>query len=413
MRLPFDCVVIGAGAAGLLAASEASRRGKRTLLLEKNRKPGVKILMSGGTRCNLTQDTDTQGIISAFGKEGRFLHSALSVFSNDDLVRFFNQRGVPTKTEPTGKIFPQSDRAKDVLDALVQDALENDVKLNLAEPVIQIDQENARFRVQSEKAIYETPHVLITTGGKSFPGCGTTGDGYQWCKSFGHSIVSTYPALVPLKTPENGWARALQGVTLPHVRLSIVDSNETPLATATGSTLFTHLGVSGPAAMNISKAVTTYERGRQSTLSMQVDLLPQFNPSQKADEIEKLLRSHPKKQLGTILKNLLPVSVVEVVLANSELAGETRNAEVSKVKQRSLAAILHALTTPITGSLGFAKAEVTAGGVDLLEVNSSTMESKCQPGLFLAGEILNLDGPIGGYNFTAAFATGFLAGQNL
>lgn len=406
----FDCVIVGAGAAGLMAAIESAKRGRRVLLLEKNSKPGVKILMSGGTRCNLTQNTDTSGIISEFGKEGRFLHSALAAFCNTDLIAYFNQRGVPTKVEPTGKVFPRSDRAKDVLDALVSDAEENNVALNLKEPVHTIESKDNTFRVHTQHAIYRVDRVLITTGGISYPGCGTTGDGYQWCKQFGHSLVETVPALVPLKTPDQSWTRDLQGLTLENVELSIINSLQKTLATTRGSTLFTHLGVSGPSAMNISRIVSYSD---DSDLSLRINFLPNLNVEQKFSYLKNLLREQAKKQIGTALKGILPTRVIHVLLEQSKINPASRCAEVSKANIRKLTKALDGLATKVTGTLGFAKAEVTAGGVNLLEIDSKTMESKCQPGLFLAGEILNLDGPIGGYNFTAAFATGFLAGRYL
>ncbi|MAT12607.1 MAG: aminoacetone oxidase family FAD-binding enzyme [Rhodopirellula sp.] len=406
----FDCVIVGAGAAGLMAAIETAKRGRRVLLLEKNSKPGVKILMSGGTRCNLTQNTDTAGILSAFGKEGRFLHSALAAFSNTDLIDFFNQRRVPTKIEPTGKVFPRSDRAKDVLDALVSDAAKNNVALNLNEPVHTIESADNTFQVHTQHAIYRVEQVLITTGGLSYPGCGTTGDGYQWCKQFGHSIVKTVPALVPLKTPDQSWTRDLKGLTLENVELSIINSLQKTLATTRGSTLFTHLGVSGPSAMNISRAISYSD---DSDLFLLINFLPHLNIEQKFSYLKNLFREQAKKQIGTALRDLLPIRVINVLLEQSKINPTSRCAEVSKANIRRLTEALHGLATKVTGTLGFTKAEVTAGGVNLLEIDSKTMESKCQSGLFLAGEILNLDGPIGGYNFTAAFATGFLAGQYL
>ena len=393
-----------------MAACESGKRGRRVLLLEKNSKPGVKILMSGGTRCNLTQNTNTLGIISAFGKDGRFLHSALAAFSNKDLVAYFNQHGVPTKVEPTGKVFPQSNRAKDVLDALVADTQANNVAINLNEPVREIHSKDNVFHVRTEHAIYQVQHVLITTGGRSYPGCGTTGDGYQWCQQFGHSIVETVPALVPLRTPKESWTHKLQGITLEDLELSIVDSSNTTLATTRGSTLFTHLGVSGPSAMNLSKTVSY---SRNTELSLQINFLPELNREQKFNHLQNLLQKQSKKQIGTALKTLVPSRAINVLLEQSEIHPSSRCAEVSKTNIRRLAETLHRLSSKVSGTLGFAKAEVTAGGVNLLEINSKTMESKCQPGLFLAGEILNLDGPIGGYNFTAAFATGFLAGKYL
>ena len=290
------------------------------------------------------------------------------------------------------------------------DATKNDVALNLNEPAKTVEYRDGTFWIGTQHAVYKVATVLITTGGLSFPGCGTTGDGYAWCQQFGHSIVPTVPALVPLKTPENSWTRELQGVTLEDLELTVIDSSGVIQSATRGSTLFTHLGVSGPAAMNISKVISYAE---SSNLNLQFNFLPEFNREKKLAHLSDLCQRNAKRQLSTALKELLPSRTINVLLHQANINPAIRCAEISKTTIRILAEALHTLSTTVTGTLGFTKAEVTAGGIELREVHSQTMESKCQRGLFLAGEILNLDGPIGGYNFTAAFATGFLAGQNL
>ncbi|RIK72979.1 MAG: aminoacetone oxidase family FAD-binding enzyme, partial [Planctomycetota bacterium] len=268
MAASYDVIVIGAGAAGLLAASRAAERGRRTLLLEKNRKAGVKVLMSGGTRCNLTHATDARGIVEAFGSAGRFLHSALAALSPDALVAMFNAEGVATKIEATGKVFPVSDRALDVLLALQRMLQRSGAELRLGEAAVSVakhDGGESSFVVHTASAAYRSDKLIITVGGQSYPGCGTRGDGYAWAKSLGHAIVPPRPALVPLTSPQR-WVHDLRGVAVPDVaveirRPEIASGPAIKPAMASpderrhtrGAFLFTHFGLSGPAPMDVSR----------------------------------------------------------------------------------------------------------------------------------------------------------------
>ena len=407
----YDCIVIGAGAAGLMAAITSATRKRRTLLLEKNSKPGAKILMSGGTRCNLTQNTDIQGIISAYGKPGKFLHSALAALTPSQLQQFFNERGVPTKCEPSGKVFPQSDRAQDVLAALQDSLQQSGAALKLKHAVTKIETTTTGFKVGTDSESFQSQHILITTGGLSFPGCGTTGDGYPWCEQLGHTIVNTRPALVPLVTPTDSWVTPLQGITLADLKLTIRQPDSTVGPSQRGSTLFTHFGISGPTAMNLSRVITASPS--QDALLIEFDFFPDSTWEQTRQRLTQEFRNQPKKQARTILSQQLPQRLCEVILEQTQIDFHQKSGEISRQQIMNLATTLHQLPVAIVETLGFKKAEVTAGGVALHEINSSTMESKKQPGLFLAGEILDLDGPIGGYNFQAAFSTGYLAGQSI
>jgi predicted flavoprotein YhiN len=438
----WDVIVVGAGAAGLLAAARAAERGRRTLLLEKNRKPGVKILMSGGTRCNLTQNTDESGIVEAFGAQGRFLHSALSALSPRDLIDLFAAEGVPVKIEPTGKIFPQSDKAADVLEALLRRLRNSGATLALAQEVRAISKPGAAFEVATPDRPLSAETVLVTTGGQSYPGCGTTGDGYAWVRALGHSIVAPRPALVPVTTSAP-WVQSLKGITVPDVFVrvksaAVTSGDEGAAASASvadesrrsrraknsasarggrwrgerrGSLLFTHFGVSGPAVLDVSREITAHPR--PESLLLECD----FFPGQTDREFDEFLRRESQsaggKGIVTILPHELPRRLVDRLLAHAEVDPQLRAAELGAAKRgRLIQAFKHA-QIPVSGTLGFPKAEVTAGGISLDEVDSRTMESRLVPGLFLAGEILDLDGPIGGYNFQAAFSTAWLAGENL
>jgi len=251
-----DVIVIGGGAAGLMAAASAAQFGKRTLLLEKNRKFGVKILMSGGTRCNITHNTDVRGIVEAFGRNGKFLHSALSVLSPADCVELFNSLGVETKVESTGKVFPVSNKAIDVRDALVRYAEDSGAELVNESPVLGLTKtESGEFSVETDAGTIKCRSVIVTTGGLSFPGCGTTGDGYPWAENFGHSIVDTVPALTPLLS-RCEWANDLKGVTIDPTGVEVWEpevegdkkKKRKPIVATTGSFLFTHFGFSNQQA---------------------------------------------------------------------------------------------------------------------------------------------------------------------
>ncbi|MCO6454592.1 MAG: NAD(P)/FAD-dependent oxidoreductase [Pirellulaceae bacterium] len=408
--MQWDVVVIGAGAAGLLAASCAASRGQRTLLLEKNRKPGVKILMSGGTRCNLTQATDRRGIVRAFGDQGSFLHSALAALGPNELVELFHAEGVPTKVEATGKIFPASDRALDVQRALLRRLGASGAELALDEGVAALQPTAAGFDLRTSRRTLTAAKVILTTGGQSYPGCGTTGDGYAWARHCGHSIITPRPALVPLCS-ELDWVRQLQGITVPDVRVRLRaggNGSRPLLAERRGSFLFTHFGLSGPAVMDVSREVTA--RLGQESLALVCDFLPEQSEEQV---LARLRAAEGKMQVARILADWLPRRLVDALLAVAGVPLERKLAELSRAERQSLLRGLKASDVPLHGSLGFKKAEVTAGGVSPREVDSRTMQSKLVPNLYLAGEILDLDGPIGGYNFQAAFSTGWLAGHRV
>ena len=413
--MQWDVVVIGAGAAGLLAAARAAELGRRTLLLEKNRQPGVKILMSGGTRCNITHDTDRRGIIEAFGKSGRFLHSALAALGPRELVALIEAEGVATKVEETGKIFPVSDKATDVLDALLRRLRRSGAVLALNDALLRLEVTAQGFQLVSSHGHFAATNVIVTTGGKSYPGCGTTGDGYAWAESLGHAIVPTRPALTPIASSDN-WIGLLRGITIPDVELQVVEARTGPgrsaevLARRRGSFLFAHFGLSGPAPLDVSRAISGHPNPKN--LKLVCDFSPDINAEQLGIAIQQQCVTAGKRELTTILTKWLPRRLAEALAERAGLRREQRGAELSKGERHNLVLALKQQEISVTGTLGFKKAEVTAGGVSLDEVDSRTMQSKRIPHLYFAGEVLDLDGPIGGYNFQAAFSTGWLAGQS-
>ena len=417
--------MIGAGAAGLLAGARSAERGRQTLVLEKNRKPGVKILMSGGTRCNITHNCDAAGIIAAFGSAGSFLHSPLASLGPAALVELLEAEGLPTKIEHGGKVFPQSDRAADVLEALLRRMRRSGAELALGEPVESIERAETGFSVHTQLRQLACDKLIVTTGGRSYPGCGTVGDGYAWLAQLGHTIRRPRPALVPL-TSDDAWVRELSGVTIPNVLLRVVDPNADAAAKGRrrrsnlppgvlierrGSLLFTHLGLSGPVVLDVSRAVTA------STNPRALKLLADFAPASSEAEFEERFRTAAardgKRSAMSIVADDLPRRLIEALFIRAQVPADRRTAELSASERTRLIQQIKRCEICVTGSRGFEKAEVTAGGVSLDEVDSRTMESKVVPNLYLAGEILDLDGFIGGYNFQAAFSTGWLAGESV
>jgi len=414
----WDVIVVGAGAAGLVAAATAAARGKRTLLIEKNRKPGVKILMSGGTRCNITQATTNRGIVDAYGPPGRFLHSALAALSVQETIALFESEGVATKVESTGKIFPASDKALDVLNALLRRVERSGAVLALEESLLEIERSTDGFTLRTSRRTLLARNLLITTGGQSYPGCGTTGDGYRFAAQFGHTIVPPRPALVPVTT-NAAWVRNLRGITIPDVRVRVI---ETPadgagsnkprvLADRRGSFLFAHFGLSGPSILDVSRAISGHPHPQ--SLALVCDFLPEVS----AAELDSLLRTRAeaagKKQLVNLLPDELPHRLCEALLTEAGLDPALRAAEVGAKARAAAVAAVKSQAIAVSGTCGFGKAEVTAGGVSLAEVDSKTLQSKLVERLYLAGEVLDLDGPIGGYNFQAAWSTGYLAAGSM
>ncbi|MGI9470149.1 MAG: NAD(P)/FAD-dependent oxidoreductase [Rubripirellula sp.] len=400
-------VVIGAGAAGLMAAAEASQRSANVLLLEKNNKTGVKILMSGGTRCNLTHDTDAQGIARAFGHAHRFLQPSLGAFPPSAVVRLFNDFGVETKVESTGKVFPVSNRAVQVRDALHRHAIESGVEIRTGVGARELRKTDDRWSVVTEQGAIPADRVIVTVGGRSWPGCGTTGDAYQWMKELGHTIINPRPALVPLVGGKD-WMHQLSGLAMEDAIASVLPASgkQKPLVTRRGALLFTHFGFSGPAAMDVSGIMTAAPSFDQ--VKLVVDLLP----SRAEEEIRSSLSDRQtdggKLRISTLLSRWLPNRLAAAIAG--ELGTDHAIAELPKQLRVKLIQNLKQLPLPVHGTRGFEKAEVTAGGVQLKEVDPRTMQSRLHPGLFIAGELLDVDGPIGGYNFQAAFSTGRAAG---
>lgn len=417
MQQEWDAIIVGGGAAGLWAAGTAATRGRKVLVLEKNNKAGVKILMSGGTRCNITHNCDSRKIAEAFGKQGKVLLSVLNRLSPQEVVKEMESLGVATKVEDTGKVFPASDRAIDVRDAIVKRLRDANAQLQTGAPVTNV-RPNGMGGFEVHASIHEQPmtfhckSLLLTTGGLSFSGCGTTGDGYPWAEAFGHTITPLRPALTPLLSNQ-AWVQSLSGLTLDDItvtaRLQSEEGKLLPMerSVSRGGFLWTHFGCSGPTAMNVSRCFS--DEGLEVQRSLLLDLLP----NETRESCEQWLLEATKqsnKSITNLISQRVPKRIAQVLMEQIGAPEDVHGAEFSKKHRNMLLERLKNLSIPIHGTRGYPKAEVTAGGVALGEVNFQDMQSRKQPGLYFAGEILDLDGPIGGYNFQAAWSTGHTAG---
>lgn len=429
--LDCDLVVLGAGAAGLIAAIRAAERGARVLLLEKNRRAGVKILMSGGSRCNLTNARGLRrldavsgpidpafnpawcrgirAIQDAFGAGGPFLGPALRQLDVDQTVRLFEAEGLATKVEGNGKIFPTSDRATDVLAALLRRLERSGAGFRGSCPAraVRRIRSGEGFTVETPGGTISTRRVILAVGGQSYPGCGTTGDGYAIARSLGHTVVSTRPALVPIRVrPE--WVASLRGLSLADVVAAVYATGGGEIQRRREAILFTHFGLSGPAILDVSRAVARSER--PESLELRLDLLPELGREPLDQQIQAACR---RGRTGTrsILEEHFAHRLAECLLDAAGVPRDRAGADLSRAERIRLVDTIKCLRLPIVGTLGFEKAEVTSGGVSLEEVDPRTLESRIVPGLHFAGEVLDLDGQIGGYNFQAAWSTGWLAGE--
>jgi len=407
-----NIAVIGAGASGLMAAIGAAEGGaERVWLFEKNALPGRKILLTGNGRCNVTNTAEVRSYAEHFFDGGKFLYKPLHVFSPLDLMDFFASRGVRLKEEDGGRVFPASDKAQDILRVLFARCEELGVAFHENEPVVDIrrDLSGHISKVVTRKSTYDADACVLCTGGSSYPSAGSTGDGYMLAGRLGHTIVPVRPGLVPVDT-DSAAAAALQGVSLRAVRARAFSGRE-ELAGADGDLLFSHVGLTGPAIFRISRYLPTdpklYEAGR---VYISVDLLPRLNPESAREEVMALLAQNQNRRLSHVLRKFGPESFLSYLMQLAGIPEDIYCRDLKKDLRERLTALLKNVSFTVKKAPAFSRAMVTAGGVDLKEVDPRTMQSKLVPGLFLAGEVLNIDGDTGGFNLQAAFSTGYTAG---
>ena len=403
-------IVIGGGAAGLMAALFAARGGARAALVERTEKLGKKIYITGKGRCNLTNAVSREEFLERVLHNPRFLYASLAALDPAGLMRLMEELGVPLKTERGGRVFPASDKASDVTSALAKELQRLGVSVRLNARAAEILAENGRaagVRLEDGTRLLADA-VILATGGKSYPSTGSTGDGYQLAAAHGHSLVEPLPALVPIETAEN-WPKELTGLTLKNVRLSAAaDGAKKPLFSEQGELLFTHFGISGPLALTLSSLLPKELSG--------VKLLIDLKPALDAETLEKRLirdlHENAKRPLIAVMSGLAPHSLALKLVELAGLSPAHPSNAVTQGERRRIVGLLKALPLTPSALRGFSEAVVTRGGIPVKEVNPSTMESKLLPGLFIAGELLDVDATTGGFNLQIAFSTGALAGKS-
>lgn len=402
-------IVVGAGAAGLMAAGRAAEKGHEVHLYEKNNRIGKKILITGKGRCNVTNDSDVEGLLDNIPGNPYFLYSAFYQLDSFGTQEFFKNLGLELKVERGKRVFPVSDRSLDVVLALEKYIKQNKVKIHLESPVDSIlieDGQAAGIRLKNGKE-EKADGVIVCTGGLSYPGTGSTGDGYRFAKAAGHHVTKLYPSLVPLKTAEN-WCHELMGLSLKNIEITIKNNKGKKVYTDFGEMLFTHFGVSGPVILSASRhIILTMEEGYK----LYIDLKPAMD-EKKLDA--RLLRDFEKfanKDFINALDELLPQKLIPVIVELAEIDPRKKVNSITKEERKRLVTLLKALPLTITGVTGYNEAVVTCGGIETDEIDPSTMESKLVKNLHFAGEVLDVDAYTGGFNLQIAFSTGYTAGE--
>ncbi len=407
----FDCIVIGGGAAGLLAAITAAERGRSVLILEKGDRCGRKLAITGKGRCNVTNNCSREDFFENIPTNSRFLYSAYSRFDCRDCMEFFENRGVPLKTERGNRVFPVSDKAEDIVHALEKSCKETGVTVLYKRRADKIlTEDGAATGVQCGDEIFRAESVLIATGGKSYPGTGSEGDGYRLAEELGHTVVPVKPSLVPL-TAEEGYCAEMMGLSLKNVGLTLTDTKSgKTLFKEQGEMLFTHFGVSGPMVLSASSRIREMERGRYK---LHIDMKPALDEAALDKRLLRDFSEIPNRLFGNSLSKLLPAKMIPIVVRLSGINGEKQVNGVTKEERTALVKLLKNFPVTVRGFRPISEAIITSGGVDVKEVSPKTMESKLVRGLFFAGEILDVDGYTGGFNLQIAFCTAKTVGDNM
>jgi predicted Rossmann fold flavoprotein len=402
-----DVCVIGAGPAGLMAAISAAEIGAAVIVIEQNSVSGKKLLATGRGRCNITHTGEIDDFVKAYGRFGRFLKHSLYEFSSDALRKYLAEHNLATKVEKDGCVFPLTDRATDVNRVLIDHARRLNIRFVCGRRVATVRKQMPCFVIATPKETVFAYSLVIATGGCSWPHTGSTGDGYAFAKHFGHKVVPPLPALVPLITEET-WLNDLQGVGLPLVTLS-AKSDDKKIAVS-GPMLFTHDGIGGPAVLDLSRLLADDLAVASKPIETVIDIFPQRQAADLEKQIIELCAEHPKKELAGVLQPLLPRALALAICKILEPDQNILAGQLTKPKRRELVSMLKRLTIRIKAPHPIAEAIVTRGGVAADEIDPKTMQSKICDSLFFAGEVIDVDGPCGGYNLQIAFSTGRLAG---
>ncbi|MDF0726490.1 NAD(P)/FAD-dependent oxidoreductase [Cytobacillus sp. S13-E01] len=414
--MKYDVIVIGGGPSGLMAAIGAGEQGARVLLLDKGDKLGRKLAISGGGRCNVTNRLPIDEIIKHIPGNGRFLYSAFSVFNNEDIIRFFEKLGIKLKEEDHGRMFPITDKAQSVVDALIDQLIKYKVHIRTNTPVSKViynDEQVAGVVLKNDEQI-TTKSLVIAVGGKSVPQTGSTGDGYAWAKKAGHTITELFPTEVPITSNEPFIkSKTLQGLALRDVALSVLNPKGKIVKTHTMDMLFTHFGISGPAVLRCSQyVIKTMKKFNVDKVTVSIDALPNMNEEEIFQFILRETKAEPKKAIKNILKGFLPERYLLFLLDKNKIDLQVTSANLPHDSIRSFAKDCKQFEFSVNGTLPIEKAFVTGGGVSIKEIQPKEMASKLMNGLYFCGEILDIHGYTGGYNITSALVTGRLAGVN-
>lgn len=406
----YDLAIIGAGPAGLMAASRAGELGAKVVMIEKNRQPGVKLLLTGNGRCNLTNYVDDhRALAGCYGSNGKFLLSGLSKFDAQSAIDYFAQRGVKTKIENNNRVLPRSDRAGDVLEALLKDLKKHQVEIKTGSAVNKIitkDNEIEKVILANGEEVM-AKNYLIATGGKSYPLTGSTGEAYGWLKRLGHTIIEPHPALTPIIVQEKS-LKSLEGVSFKDALLTAKQNNRL-LAEEAGDIIFTSSGISGPATINLSRLIADKPLVG-ATIS--IDFLPLKTAQQLDTYFKQSWQTKQNKTIKNSLSGLVPAKLAEVILKSVGINSDKQVNAITREERRGIISHLKEFRVSIKKLEGYDKAMITKGGVKISEVDPKTMRSKIISNLFLAGEILDLDGPTGGFNLQICWTTGYVAGSS-
>ena len=407
----YDVIVIGGGPAGMMAAARAGEFGAHVLLVEKNNQLGIKLLATGHGRCNFTNIlADKKETISVYGKNYKFLFSAFSKFSVESAINFFARLGVVSKEEDNGRIFPRSDKASDIKQALIKYLKKSGVEVKLNAEVkkfIAKDKKLEKIILENGEEIF-SKNFIITTGGKSYAETGSTGDGYKWLSSLGHKIITPRPALTPITVKEK-FIKNLEGLSLKNIKLSVYE-NKKKIISRMGEIIFTSDGVSGPAIIDLSEKIGAL---LPTPTFLRIDFKPEIEVAQLDKKLQNDFHSAANKMFKNYLTALVPPKLAPVIIKLTGINEKKQVNAITKLERQALVNALKEFTLEVKELKDFSKAMITAGGVDVKEVDPKTMRSRLYKNLYLAGEILDLDGPTGGYNLQICWSTGYVAGESI